>query len=57
MGIANTVQVLTEALGMSLPGSATTHAVHSEKLHEARKSGMQIIKPLEEDITPRSILT
>jgi len=40
MGIANTVQVLTEALGMSLPGSATTHLVHSEKLHEAKKSGM-----------------
>jgi len=57
MGTANTMQFLSEALGMSLPGSATTHAVHSEKIHEAKKSGMQIIKLLEDDITPRKIMT
>ncbi|UCD56977.1 MAG: dihydroxy-acid dehydratase [Candidatus Hydrogenedentota bacterium] len=57
MGTANTMQFLTEAVGMSLPGSATTHAVHSEKIHEAKKSGMHIIKLLEDDITPRKIMT
>ena len=57
MGTANTMQFLTEALGMSLPGSATTHAVHSEKIHEAKRGGMQIVRLLEEDLTPREILT
>ncbi len=57
MGTANTMQFLTEALGMSLPGSAATHAVHSEKTHAAKRSGMQILKLLEGDITPKKILT
>ena len=57
MGTANTMQFLTEALGMSLPGSATTHAVHSEKIHEAKRSGMQILKLLEADLSPKQILT
>jgi dihydroxy-acid dehydratase len=57
MGTANTMQFLAEALGMSLPGSATTHAVHSEKIHEAKKSGMQIVALIENDITPRKIVT
>ncbi len=57
MGTANTMQFLTEALGMSLPGSATTHAVHSEKLHEAKRSGMQVVKLIELDITPRQVMT
>jgi dihydroxy-acid dehydratase len=57
MGTANTMQFLAEALGMSLPGSATTHAVHSEKLIEAKKSGMQIMKLLESDLTPRKIMS
>ena len=57
MGTANTMQFLAEALGMSLPGSATTHAVHSEKIHEAKKSGMQIMDLLKEDTTPGKILT
>jgi len=57
MGTANTMQFLTEALGMSLPGSATTHAVHSEKIHEAKRSGMQIMNLIKGDITPGKILT
>lgn len=57
MGTANTMQFLSEALGMSLPGSATTHAVHSEKIREAKTSGMQIMRLLEADLTPRKIMT
>ncbi len=57
MGTANTMQFLSEALGMSLPGSATTHAVHSEKIREAKTSGIQVMKLLEADLTPRKIMT
>jgi len=57
MGTANTMQFLTEALGMSLPGSATTHAVQSEKIVQAKQSGMQVMRLLEAEITPRRIMT
>jgi len=43
MGTANTMQILTEALGMSLSGSATIPAVSSQKLMAARRSGRQIV--------------
>ncbi len=39
MGTANTMQILTEALGMSLPGSATVPAVYAQRLRIARQSG------------------
>ncbi|MBI4830635.1 MAG: dihydroxy-acid dehydratase [Candidatus Lindowbacteria bacterium] len=57
MGTANTMQFLTEALGMSLPGSATTHAVQSEKTVQAKQSGMQVMRLLEAELTPRKIRT
>ncbi|GAB4332212.1 MAG: dihydroxy-acid dehydratase [Candidatus Abyssubacteria bacterium] len=57
MGTANTMQFLTEALGMSLPGSATTHAVQSEKIVQAKLSGKQVMHLLEFGLSARKIMT
>ncbi|HED24529.1 MAG TPA: dihydroxy-acid dehydratase [Firmicutes bacterium] len=57
MGTANTMQLLVEALGMSLPGSAAIHAVHNEKILAAKRSGAAVIKLLENGLTPRRIMT
>ena len=57
MGTANTMQSLTEALGMALPGSSNIPAFHSDKLRYARKTGMRIVEMIEEELTARKILT
>lgn len=57
MGTANTMQCLTEALGLSLPRSANVPAYHSEKLMFARKAGMRIVQMVEEGLTSDKILT
>ncbi|MBT7697374.1 MAG: dihydroxy-acid dehydratase [Desulfobacterales bacterium] len=57
MGTANTFQCLTETLGLSLPGSANVPAFHTEKLIFARKSGMRIVKMVEEELNVSKILT
>jgi len=54
---ANTMACLTEALGMSLPGTGTMHAADPKKLEIARQSGAQIMKVLRQGITPRKIMT
>jgi dihydroxy-acid dehydratase len=54
---ANTMACLTEALGMSLPGMATAHAVDAKKRRLARQSGSQLVKLLRQEITPRKIMT
>jgi dihydroxy-acid dehydratase len=54
---ANTMACLTEAMGMSLPGCATSHAVSAEKRQIAKSSGRQIIELLEKNITPSKIMT
>jgi dihydroxy-acid dehydratase len=54
---ANTMSCLTEALGLSLPGCGTTPAIYTQKLAIAHKSGQQIMKLLEENITPDKIVT
>ena len=56
MYTANTMGCLTEALGMSLSGSATVPAVDARRLRLAKKSGMQIMKLIEEDIRPNDIM-
>jgi dihydroxy-acid dehydratase len=56
LGTANTMAIITEALGMSLPGCATAHAVDAKKQMLAKESGMQIISLLEKDITPSEIM-
>ncbi len=57
MGTANTMQILTEALGLSLPGSATIPAVFADRIRAARESGRRAVKLAQERVTPRDILT
>lgn len=56
MYTANTMGCITEALGMSLPGSATIPAVDARRHRVAKQSGMQIMKLIEEDIRPHDIM-
>jgi len=57
MGTAVSMQLLTEALGMSLPGSGATHAVHGQKYLMAKESGKRAVDLVGEGLTPRRILT
>ena len=57
MFTANTMQSLTEALGMALPGMGTSPAPTSEKKWLALKSGKAIIELLRKNITPSKIMT
>ncbi len=57
MYTANTMGCLTEALGMSLTGSATIPAVDARRLRIAKQSGIQIMKLIEQGIRPRDIMT
>ncbi|PWB52761.1 MAG: dihydroxy-acid dehydratase [Candidatus Methanoperedenaceae archaeon] len=54
---ANTMACVTEALGLSLPGCGTAHAVDAKKVRIAKHSGMKIIELVEKGITARSIVT
>jgi dihydroxy-acid dehydratase len=57
MGSASTGQVLAEALGLALPGSALIPTPLTRHLRYARLAGKQILRLIEEDVTPRQILT
>ena len=57
MGSASTGQVLAEALGLALPGSALTPAPLTRLLRYARATGKQLVTLIEENLTPRRILT
>ncbi len=57
MYTANTMNCLTEAMGMGLPGNGTVPAVYSERIRLAKSAGMQVIKLVEKDIKPRDIMT
>ncbi len=54
---ANTMACLTEAMGLSLPGCATTHAVDARKIRIAKQSGMKIMELVERGLTARQIVT
>jgi dihydroxy-acid dehydratase len=54
---ANTMACMTEAMGMSLPGCATTPAVDADKLRIARQSGERIVSLVSEHIAPHDIIT
>jgi len=56
MFTANTMNCLTEALGMGLPGNGTIPAVDARRIQLARKAGQQIMKLLASDIRPRDIV-
>lgn len=57
MGTATTMNSLTEALGMALPGSAAIPAPLSERKEMAYKTGLRIVQMVNEDLTPSQILT
>jgi dihydroxy-acid dehydratase len=57
MGTANTFQCMTEALGLSLPGSATIPAFHADKLLFARRAGARAVAMIEQELTARKIIT
>jgi dihydroxy-acid dehydratase len=57
MGSASTGQVVAEALGLALPGSALVPAPLTHLLRYARAAGKQILRLIEEEITPQRILT
>jgi len=54
---ANTMACLTEAMGLSLPGCATAHAVDAKKVRMAKQTGMKIMELVERGITARQIVT
>ena len=57
MYTANSMNCLTEVLGMGLRGNGTIPAVYSERLRLAKRAGMQIMELLEKDIRPKDIMT
>jgi len=57
MFTANTMNCLTEALGMALPGNGTIPAVDARRIGLAREAGRQIMELLAKDICPRHIIT
>jgi dihydroxy-acid dehydratase len=57
MYTANSMNCLSEAIGMALPGNGTTPAVSAARIHLAKHAGMKIMELLEKDIKPRDILT
>ena len=57
MYTANSMNCLTEAIGMGLPGNGTIPAVYSERIRLAKHAGMKIMELLEKDIKPRDIMT
>lgn len=57
MFTANSMNCLTEALGMALPGNGTIPAVYSERIRLAKKAGMQIMELLKAGIKPLDIMT
>ena len=57
MGTANSMSVIAEALGLTMPGSACAHAVTGKKKRVAKLSGMRIVELVEKNICPRDIVT
>jgi dihydroxy-acid dehydratase len=57
MFTANSMNCMTEALGLALPGNGTIPAVYSERKRLAKLSGMRIMDLVRQDIRPRDILT
>ena len=57
MYTANSMNCLTEAIGMGLRGNGTIPAVYSERIRLAKHAGMKVMELIEKDIKPRDILT
>lgn len=57
MYTANSMNCLTEVLGMALKGNGTIPAVYSQRIELAKHAGMQIMELIKNDIKPRDIMT
>ena len=57
MYTANSMNCLTEVLGMGLKGNGTIPAVYSQRIELAKHAGMQIMELVKKDIRPRDIMT
>ena len=57
MYTANSMNCLTEVLGMGLPGNGTIPAVYSERIRLAKHAGMQVMELYRKNIRPRDIMT
>lgn len=57
MYTANSMNCLTEAIGMGLRGNGTIPAVYSDRIRLAKHAGMKIMELVEKDIKPRDIMT
>ena len=57
MYTANSMNCLTEVLGMGLRGNGTIPAVYSERIRLAKHAGMKVMEMLEKNIRPRDIMT
>lgn len=54
---ANSMNCLSEALGMALPGNGTIPAVHADRIRLAKKAGMQILELIKKDLKALDIMT
>ena len=57
MFTANSMNCLTEVLGLGRPGNGTIPAVYAERVRLAKTAGMQVMKLLADDVRPRDIIT
>lgn len=57
MYTANSMNCLTEAIGMALPGNGTIPAAYSARIRLAKKAGMQVMELIKKQIRPSDILT
>jgi dihydroxy-acid dehydratase len=57
MFTANSMNCLTEAVGLGLPGNGTIPAVYSERIRLAKRAGMRVMDLLEQGLTARQVLT
>jgi dihydroxy-acid dehydratase len=57
MGTANSMHIVAEALGMTLPGAAPVAALSEKMMDTVRRSGERIVRMVWDDVQPRQILT
>lgn len=57
MGTANTMSIIAETMGLTLPGCSTVHAIESKKMRIAKLSGLKIIELVRQQIKPRDIVS
>jgi len=57
MFTANSMNCLSEAIGLALPGNGTVSAVTSKRIQLAKYTGMRVVELVEKDIKPRDIAT